>query len=219
MQSEFLQKVGLVLIFAWEMEWRGGRSGVATSLCILSEECLRYCLTICWFFALGDCHATNMPNCSSCTFPPKILLEHHEQEGLNGILAICSWCVHVCSLNPFLQSPCISSAVWMKNLKGEPQTYTEMALDTSLAIHHILQFWWWRAYLYMVGGFAGVSLMSPPVSVYDSSTNSSLEVLSCNNFKMDLLVWTYVAGESVSANTTCMQPTYQSSSGPHPWTE
>ncbi|CAK9873162.1 unnamed protein product [Sphagnum jensenii] len=59
---------------------RGGRSGVATRLCILSEECLRYCLTIC------------------------------------------------------------------------------------------------------------ISLMSPPVSVYDSSTNSSLEVLSCNNFKMDLLV-------------------------------
>ncbi len=26
--------------------------------------------------------------------------------------------VHVCSLNPFLQSPCISSAVWMKNLLG-----------------------------------------------------------------------------------------------------
>jgi hypothetical protein len=58
MQSEFLQKVGLVLVCAWEMEWRGGTSGVATSLCILSEECLRYCLTICWFFSLGDCHAT-----------------------------------------------------------------------------------------------------------------------------------------------------------------
>jgi hypothetical protein len=68
-----------------------------------------------------------------------------------------------------------------------------------------------------VVGFAGISLMSPPVSVYESSTNSSLEVLSWNNFKMDLLVWTYVAGEFVSANTTCMQPTYQCSSGLHPW--
>ncbi len=90
MQFEFLQKVGLVLICAWEMEWRGGRFRVATSLCILNEECLRYCLIIYWFFVLGDCHATNKPNCNSCTFPPKIIFDH-EQEGLNGTLAICGW--------------------------------------------------------------------------------------------------------------------------------
>jgi hypothetical protein len=107
MQSEFLQKVGLVLVCAWEMEWRGGTSGVATSLCILSEECLRYCLTICWFFSLGDCHATNMPNCSSCTCPPKILLEHHEQEGLGNpgylwlVVSMCALSTLSCSLLVF----------------------------------------------------------------------------------------------------------------------
>jgi hypothetical protein len=59
------------------MEEGGGKFEIATNLC---ASWVKYYLTICWFFTLKDCHATNMPNFNSFTFPPKILLEHHEQE-------------------------------------------------------------------------------------------------------------------------------------------
>jgi hypothetical protein len=124
---------------------------------------------------------TNMPIFSSCTFPPKILLEHHEQEGLNGILTFCGWWCPCVLSQPFiaisLYFKCSLNEKTLKVQGSEPQTYIELALDTSLTIHHILQFWWWRAYLYMVVGFAGISLMSPLVCVYDFIINSSLEVV------------------------------------------
>jgi hypothetical protein len=40
-------------------------------------------------FCFKGFYVTNMPNFNFCTLPPKILLEHYEQEGLNGSMIVC----------------------------------------------------------------------------------------------------------------------------------